>query len=164
MEDRSYKNGEIIYKEGDLRFCMYKVLSGKIAIYSKYNTPDEVLITELDSGKIFGEMEMLETFPRITTAISLSDDTVLNVINYDEFGQIFKEDPDVIVGVLNALSKRTMHLLNEYMEACNVIDKLENEMYGELDKSESVIKKYMLEYLKVQKYSSLFDAETTPLF
>ena len=91
MEDRSYRKGEIIYKEGDLRFCMYKVLSGRIAIYTKYNTPDEVVITELDSGKIFGEMEMIETFPRITTAVSLSDYTVLNVINYRTFEAKKKE-------------------------------------------------------------------------
>lgn len=159
MEDRSYRKGEIIYKEGDLRFCMYKVLSGRIAIYTKYNTPDEVVITELDSGKIFGEMEMIETFPRITTAVSLSDDTVLNVINYDEFGQIFKDNPDIIVGVLNALAKRTIHLMNEYKGACKVISELESEMNGNAEKNKSGIQKYVEEYFRVQRYSSLFDAE-----
>ncbi len=164
MENRAYKKGEVVYKEGDLQLCLYKVLSGRIGIYTKYDSPEEVVITKIDSGKIFGEMEMLETVPRITTAVSLDDDTVLSIINYDEFGELFRNNPDVIIGVMNALSKRTTHLLNEYREACLVIKELEKERRIDDNHVKSGIRKYISEYMRIQNLSSLFEAETTPLF
>ena len=167
MKTKKYKKGEFIFKEGEVRLSMYKVISGEVAIYTGYNTSNEILVTQLDSGKIFGEMEMLETFPRITTAIALKDDTELSVINYDEFGAIFRDNPDVILGVMNALSKRTMHVINEYKNVCKVIKELESEQNSNKKHDSDFmgnIKKYIDDYMKIQKISSLFEVENTPLF
>ena len=89
---------------------------------------------------------------------------MLSIINYDEFGELFRNNPDVIIGVMNALSKRTTHLLNEYREACLVIKELEKERRIDDNHVKSGIRKYISEYMRIQNLSSLFEAETTPLF
>ena len=118
--------------------------------------PVVVRTTEGEAMKMLEDKELVY---EKTIAVTNGAGDVLNVINYDEFGQIFKENPDIIVGVLNALAKRTIHLMNEYKGACKVINELESEMNGNAEKNKSGIQKYVEEYFRVQRYSSLFDAE-----
>lgn len=164
MEKRTYKKDEIIYKEGDVQLFISKILKGRIALYAKYNTSSEVFITEIEEGKVFGEMEMFESTPRVTTAIALEDGTEIMAVSYDEFGQVFKERPEKIMGILIALTKRTTKVLDEYKAACEVLYELENKKGESRLHLRSKIKRYASEYLAIQKLSSAFNAESTPLF
>ena len=60
METKTFKKGEVIFKQGDLSDCMYDILWGEVGIYADYGTPEEKLLTTLETERFFGEMGMIE--------------------------------------------------------------------------------------------------------
>ena len=55
MEPKTFKKGEIIFKQGDLSDCMYDILWGQVGIYADYGTPEEKLLTTLETERFFGD-------------------------------------------------------------------------------------------------------------
>ena len=53
METKTFKKGEIIFKQGDLSDCMYDILWGQVGIYADYGTPEEKLLTTLETERFF---------------------------------------------------------------------------------------------------------------
>ena len=72
METKTFKKGEIIFKQGDLSDCMYDILWGQVGIYADYGTPEEKLLTTLETERFFGEMGMIEGRLRSATAVALT--------------------------------------------------------------------------------------------
>ena len=93
METKTFKKGEVIFKQGDLSDCMYDILWGKVGIYANYGTPEEKLLTTLETERFFGEMGMIEGRLRSATAVALEKDTRLRVITPETFNDYFRERP-----------------------------------------------------------------------
>ena len=51
---KEFKNGDVIFRQGDPGDCMYDIFSGRVGVYTAYGTPDEKLIAELKAGEFFG--------------------------------------------------------------------------------------------------------------
>ncbi|MBQ1742758.1 MAG: cyclic nucleotide-binding domain-containing protein, partial [Oscillospiraceae bacterium] len=69
--ERTYKKGEVIYRQNDYETCLYDILYGSVALYQNYGTKDETLVKELNADSYFGEIELIEARPRTTTAVAL---------------------------------------------------------------------------------------------
>ena len=76
-----YNPGSIICREGETGDCMYEVESGKVGVYHDYGGPDEKLIAELYSNKVFGEMGLLDHAPRSATVVALEENTTVTTIS-----------------------------------------------------------------------------------
>lgn len=68
---QNYKNGELIFRQGEMGSCMYVIQSGKVGIYLNYGEADQAKLTELSAGQFMGEMGLLDKLPRSATAVSL---------------------------------------------------------------------------------------------
>ena len=44
---KEFKNGDVIFRQGDPGDCMYDIFSGRVGIYTAYGAPEEKLIAEL---------------------------------------------------------------------------------------------------------------------
>lgn len=147
---KNYKKGEVIFKEGDFELCMYDIYSGKVGIYANYGTPAQKLLTTLAAEDFFGEMGLIDAFPRSATAVALEDAQVA-VIDDDNFNTYFKERPAKIVLIMQHMSARMRELTKDYMEACGTIaEYLEAEEQNQ-PKSESLLgrmKKFVDVYRK----------------
>ena len=75
-----YAPGSIICREGEPGDCMYEVESGKVGVYHDYGGPDEKLIAELYSNKVFGEMGLLDHAPHSATVVALEENTTVTTI------------------------------------------------------------------------------------
>ena len=84
-EERTYKKGEIIYREGDMDLSIYDILWGRVAVYVDYGTENEKLLTEVGSDGFLGVVGFLESRPQNTTAVAL-EKTVVAIITFDSFG------------------------------------------------------------------------------
>lgn len=124
MEIRILKKGEVIFRQGDYEPCMYDILRGKVGIYAAFETDEEKLLTELESGKVFGEMGMIEGAPRSAAAVSLEDGTQIRVITSDSFSVWFKDEPERIYQIMTQLSRRIREMTGEYMEVCRAAAEL----------------------------------------
>ena len=68
----SFKEGEVVYRKGDMAQQMYVILSGRIRMYVG-SEPQGEWAEELTKGDFFGEGSLLEPIPRFHTAVALED-------------------------------------------------------------------------------------------
>lgn len=118
METRAFKKGELIFKQGEYAPCMYDICRGKVGIYANYGTDGEKLLTELGESTSFGEMGMLEAYPRSATAVALEDGTEVRVITAETFSSYFKDNPEKVYAIMTQMSRRIRALSDDYLEAC----------------------------------------------
>lgn len=132
MEQKSYRQNELVFRQGDPADCMYAVRSGAVGIVLDYGGPDETRLTELRAGQYLGEMGLLDSSPRSATAVSLSDDTVLDRIAEPNFQAFFDENPELLLNLLQQMSSRLRRVTRDYAGACRTVaDVVEAEKAGQ---------------------------------
>ena len=70
---------------------------------------------------VFGEMGLLDKAPRSVSAISLSDDTALKVIDGENFSRCFSDNPEEILFILQQMSMRLRQISRDYTGACRTV-------------------------------------------
>ena len=149
------KRNEIIFNEGDKSECMYDIRVGKVGIFANYGTKEEKLLTELTKDQFFGEMGIIEGYPRSATAVAMGDMTELTVIAKADFEEYCKKNPEKTILIMKNMSGRIRDLTRDYLEACHAIaESMEAEKKGE-NKSAGLLnrlKKYRDEYNAACKY------------
>ena len=150
------KANEIIFKEGDKSDCMYDIRQGSVGIFANYGTKEEKLLAELTQEQFFGEMGIIEGYPRSATAVVLSDVAELAVITKNDFEDYCKRNPEKTILIMKNMSGRIRDLTQNYLEACHTIaESMEAEQKG-VKKSNSLIsrlKKFRDEYNAACQYA-----------
>ena len=118
------KKGEIIFNEGDTGACMYKVICGSAAVWAHYGAANARLLTALHVGDYFGEMAILELYPRSTTVIAAEEDTRLQVIAADGLDAYLRANAGEVGAVAKHLSHRLRDLTWDYIEVCDTLREL----------------------------------------
>ncbi len=101
---RLYSNGEVIFSEGQKGDSMYVVQSGKVKI-TKKTASKEVVIAEIGSGEILGEMALFDRLPRSATATAVGEARILNIDKKKLFATISR-DPTLVFKILESMSRR----------------------------------------------------------
>ena len=131
MELKQFKTDEMIFRQGDPSDCMYRIREGKVGIFVDYGEAGHTKITELSAGQFLGEMGLLDKVPRSATAISLCEDTVLQVINEENFTRSFTADPEDLLFLLQQMSTRLRRISRDYTEVCRTVSEVvETEKTG----------------------------------
>ena len=131
MESKTFKKGEVIFKQGELSDCMYDIFWGEVGIYANYGTPEEKLLTTLKTEQFFGEMGMIEGRLRSATAVALEKDTRVKVITPETFNAYFQESPAKVLLIMQNMSCRIRELTRDYLEACRAVaEAVETEKTG----------------------------------
>ena len=118
MNSLTFKSNQVIFEQGSFGEGMFDIVSGRVGIFADYGTPDEKLIAELGSDEIFGEMGMIEVYPRSATAVALEEGTELNEITEKEFAGYFEDKPEKMLKLLRLLSRRIRETDQKYIEVC----------------------------------------------
>lgn len=104
---RTYRTGEQIVKEGEQAVAFYVIVSGKVQV----NKGGEELATK-GPGEAFGEMALLDGFPRSTTVVALEDTECLVMTRWD-FTAELNSGPSIALAMLPELSKIIRRLEGE---------------------------------------------------
>ena len=123
MTSKQFKKGDVIFHEGDIGNTLYQINQGKVDIYLCYGESDQKLLTELSAGKFFGEMAVIEAYPRSATAVAM-DDTDVTEIASTEVADYFRAKPDMIIEIMNGIGKRLRDLTEQYDEISDTIRQL----------------------------------------
>jgi len=107
---RSYEPGEVIFDEDSAGREMFYILSGSVRILKKGH-----LLREMKTGDYFGEMAMLIQVSRTATAVAAARDTRLVIISESNFETILRENPKIVLSILQEMSKR-LRSLNEQLD------------------------------------------------
>ncbi len=123
MRQITYAKGDIIFRQGDPAAVMYDIVSGKVGIFSGYQTEQEEKVAELAAGQIFGEMGMIEIYPRSATAVALEDGVVLAEIGEADLNAYFKGKPDQLLQLMRQLSERLRETTKKYVDVCGTVSR-----------------------------------------
>ena len=122
MKEITFNKDQIVFLQGEFSSVMYDIISGKIGIFTDYQTENEERIAELQSGEIFGEMGMVEDFPRSATAVALEDGTMLVELGESDLTEYLKDKPEKILQVMRQVSKRIRETTQNYLDVCRTLN------------------------------------------
>lgn len=66
--EESYRLGDVVFREGDVGDKLYLILDGKIRISREVSGMGEEALAVLGAGQAFGEMSLIDDFPRSADA------------------------------------------------------------------------------------------------
>ncbi|MBP7139851.1 MAG: cyclic nucleotide-binding domain-containing protein [Caldisericia bacterium] len=99
-----FKAGSQIFSEGDFGREMYIILKGEVEIFRILDGKKSQLAV-LKQGDIFGELAIIDKFPRSATAVALTDSVVL-AVNSSAFESVILESKDFTKKIIKLLSTR----------------------------------------------------------
>ena len=123
MTEKQFKKGDIIFREGDMGDTLYQINEGTVAIYASYGESDQQLLVDLGKDKFFGEMAVIEAYPRSATAVAKEDVKAVE-IGCGEIGEYFRNDPDRIMDIMKSLGGRLRDLTADYSGVSDTIKEL----------------------------------------
>ena len=136
--EKTFSNGEVIIKEGDSGNSFFQLLEGNATVYKNYGKDDQVKLTVLVPGQYFGEMAVIETYPRSSTVIAEGDVKVVEIPG-DDLNTYYRENPDKLVSIMKHLGSRLKELTDDYNEARGLFTDIES---GKTEaKSDSILTK-----------------------
>jgi CRP/FNR family transcriptional regulator, cyclic AMP receptor protein len=97
---RSYKAGDVIFREGEPAQELYIVKSGKVEV----RLGNRVLDT-LPELSIFGEMALVDHSPRSATVVAATDSTIVPV-GEKQFLFLVSRTPHFALNVMRVLAQR----------------------------------------------------------
>jgi CRP-like cAMP-binding protein len=107
--ERTYKEGELIFSEGDAADYVYFIESGEVSVFiQKFNSQEEICV--LGPGAYFGEMAIFSNDKRTASVAALSDATLLSV-NKRVFLEVVKTDQALADRINTILIRRNEELL-----------------------------------------------------
>ena len=107
---RAYRSAGVIVKQDDTAVALYCVLKGKVRIQRETDNPEQAVpLAELGPGDFFGEMSLLDDFPRSASAVAL-EDTECALISKWDFEKELKSHPEIALALLRVLSQRVRAL------------------------------------------------------
>jgi len=119
---KTYKDGEIICREGDEGKCMFVIQSGNVEV-SKNLNGGEIVLRTMQKGEIFGEIALFDRMARSATVKARGEAIVLRVDKKGFFAKACK-DPTLTFNILEGMSKRIRdltHELSKYQENSEMV-------------------------------------------
>jgi CRP-like cAMP-binding protein len=101
---RVYADAQMIFCEHEPGDELYVIKSGKVEIM-KIVPPEEILLSILREGDIFGELSIVSDAPRSATAICAAE-TALLPVSRESLPSVFGKSPATVARILAALSQR----------------------------------------------------------
>jgi CRP/FNR family transcriptional regulator, cyclic AMP receptor protein len=101
---RSYKAGEEIVNEGEQAVAFYVIVKGKVEV-----TKGGAALNTLSAGDGFGEMALLDGYPRVASVRAAADTDCLVMTRWD-FAAELRTNPTIALAMLPVMSKRIREL------------------------------------------------------
>lgn len=102
---KSYKKGEIIFKEGDIADRLYLINSGKIKIYNYTKEGNEQILYLLTEGDFTGDSNLFNKGQHKFSAEALVD-TNICILTKDAFDEIIRNNPDIALQIMQLVYEK----------------------------------------------------------
>ncbi|MBC8282594.1 MAG: cyclic nucleotide-binding domain-containing protein [Nitrospinae bacterium] len=103
---------EIIFRKGETSKYAYIIESGKVGIYKENDYGKRILVRILRKSDLFGEMGLIDKYPRSATAIAL-EKSRLTVVDNSRFAFLSKYSPKFFVILVKTLTNRLRDTLDQ---------------------------------------------------
>jgi CRP-like cAMP-binding protein len=120
MRRRRFRRNEVIFHQGDIGDSLQVVATGAVKIVLPSAEGDEAIIASLKAGDFFGELALLDSSPRSTTATALEATETLTLPR-EQFLRLIDEDPRLTRALLHALAEE-LRRLTGHVEELHFLD------------------------------------------
>lgn len=124
---------DVIFKKGDTGNAIYLIKEGTVSIILHASNGDELILTDLHRGDVFGELTLFDNVPRTATATAF-EKTEMLYMPRDTFINFIKSHPEIAVLMLGVLGKRLRNTneLIQQQATRNVNEVIDTELsFGE---------------------------------
>lgn len=143
LVEKTFKNGEVIVKEGDTGKSFFQLVEGSAYVYAGTGKEDQIKLGVMEAGEYFGEMAILEAYPRSATVIAKGSVTVIEIPEY-ELNTYLAEDTSRIIELMRHLGNRIQNMANDYNESKALLEQLKASEAAKANKNLfSKIKKHI---------------------
>ena len=125
MSKKKFARGEVVFREGEIGRSFYQILEGAAGIYLHYGEEGERKIAEMMPGQYFGEMGVIEAWPRSATVVAEEDLRVVEITE-SNLNAFFQENPAKILEIMKQIGSRIRTLTEEYEEVSAFLKEKEN--------------------------------------
>ena len=105
LSDKKVPQNTRLFRQGDKGNAMYLIESGRVRISIRDNEDQELTLAELAQGDFFGEMSIIDGRQRSADA-NVIEDAQLAILSRDAFLSFVRNNPDVALEMLSALTDR----------------------------------------------------------
>lgn len=106
---RRFSSNQIIFHHGDPGGLLYIIDKGKVKIAHSSPDGNEALLAILGAGQFFGELALLDDYPRSATAEALEPTETLT-LHRDDFMRYIYENPEFALHVLHTMAQHIRRL------------------------------------------------------
>jgi uncharacterized membrane protein len=126
---RSYKNNEIIFKQGDIGDTMYIVARGCVNISVLDQASESISLKDLIRGEYFGELALIDDKPRSASAIATTDTDLLELTR-EMLSNYIHAEPRVAMIILRTMAGRLRdtNLLLSHRASVNVEEEIDRNL------------------------------------
>ncbi|HXG58782.1 MAG TPA: cyclic nucleotide-binding domain-containing protein [Thermoanaerobaculia bacterium] len=114
--EERFRDGSMIFREGEKGDKLYIVLDGRVRISKFIPGVGEEALTVLDRGDFFGEMALIDDKPRSADAKAHEGDATVLSIDRATLNEILSMDPHASLQFLNLLCRMISRRLREINE------------------------------------------------
>ncbi len=95
---RTYPAGTVLTRQGETEHTFYVIEDGRVVVLRQTEDGDEQTLNTLGPRQSFGEMALLDDYPRLATIRTLCETHVLE-ITADSFRELLRHDPDLAMHI-----------------------------------------------------------------
>ena len=104
-----FGDNEVMIREGDTRNEMYKIISGKAALYLHFGEENEYFIGVLSEGKCFGDVSLLAGKPSPYTVVAVGEVMIMR-IQAEQFEGFVRDNAKNAVDIMKNMASRIVML------------------------------------------------------
>ena len=102
---RKLDPNEYLFHKGDKGDSLFVINAGLVKVVTEDAQGSEVVLNQVGTGEIIGEMALLDNEPRSAGVVALNDTEVLE-LKRDDFMKVLKQQPDLALSVIRNFSAR----------------------------------------------------------
>ena len=96
----NYPAGQVVFREGDEGDNMFAVIDGTVDIIIKGN-----VVEKIGAGGVFGEMALIESRPRVASAV-VTTDAKLVAVDRRRFEFLVQQNPYFALQIMSIMAAR----------------------------------------------------------
>lgn len=104
LHSRVYREGEVIFVEGDIGRALFVLESGRVELTKTGADGKPVFLHALQPGDFFGEMALLESLPRTATATAV-EKSRLHLLYKSKLDALLSSNPRIGVTIMSHLAR-----------------------------------------------------------
>ncbi len=105
LQQHHYMRGETIFDEQTKERDLYLILTGKVHVIKYTKTGTESLLAVLHEGDFFGELSLIDDFPRSARAVAETDSTIISLA-YEHYETLLNRSKPFARNMLQRLALR----------------------------------------------------------